>query len=129
MPGPFIYIGTFTLERDKRQEAREALRRLVDVVEANEPRLIGFNVYLDEEGATASVVQIHPDPDSMEFHMKVISEHLAGASGFLEGTVSEQIYGRPTPSLADLLARWAVPGVPVTSMPDHEAGFLRAAAG
>ena len=48
--------------RVRRQQAREALRRLVDVVGANEPRLIGFNVYLDEEGATASVAQIHPTP-------------------------------------------------------------------
>ena len=41
---------------------------LVDLVETNEPRLMAFNVYLDEQGGKISVVQVHPDLDRMEFH-------------------------------------------------------------
>lgn len=129
MPGPFIYIGTYTIKSGKLDETKKALRELVDLVAANEPRLIGFNVYLDEQGTKASVVQVHPDADSMEFHMKVISEHLTDAFDYLEATVSEQIYGAPTASLSNMLEEWADPGVPVTNMSAHEAGFTRTTAG
>ena len=52
---------------------------LVDFVEANEPRVIAFNEYVNEEGTEVAVVQIHPDADSMEFHLGVIAERAAAA--------------------------------------------------
>lgn len=128
MPGPFIYIGTYTIKSGKLEETKKALGELVELVEANEPRLIGFNVYLDEQGTKASLVQVHPDADSMEFHMKVISEHLTSCFDYLEAAVSEQVYGAPTASLSSMLEEWAEPGVPVTNMPAHEAGFTRTTA-
>lgn len=128
MSGPFVYIGAFTIKGGRADETRHALRRLVAVVEANEPRLVSFNAYLDEEGTKVSVVQVHPDPDSMELHMKVVADHLSGAFEYLEATESEQIYGRPTTSLAAMLEQWADPGVSVTRMPVHVAGFTRTSA-
>lgn len=74
-----------------------------------------------------SVVQVHPDPASMELHMKVVSGHLSNAFDYLDGMESEQIYGRPSEALPQMLQAYAEPGVPVTSMPVHEAGFLRIA--
>ena len=129
MSGPFIFIGTHTIKAGKLDEAREAIRRLVDVVRDNEPRLLGFSVYFDEAGTTLSVVQIHPDATSMEVHMKVIAEHLAGASDYLESTVSEQVYGPTTPALAAMLDEWADPNAATTTLPVHEAGFLRLTTG
>jgi hypothetical protein len=40
---------------------------MVEVVEANEPRLIALNSYVNEDGTEATIVQVHPDPDSMLF--------------------------------------------------------------
>ena len=53
--------------------------RLIDFVQANEPRLIAFNEYANEDGTEVAVVQVHPDADSMAFHMEVIAERAAGA--------------------------------------------------
>ncbi len=128
MSGPFIYIGTYTIQASKLDEAKKAVRNLVDVVERHEPRLISFNVYLDESGTKLSVVQVHPDADSMELHMKVISEHLTNSFEYLDATESEQIYGQPTASLSSMLEQWAEPGVPIATMPAHEAGFTRSSA-
>jgi len=126
MSGPFIYIGTWTIKSGKLEETKKFLEEHVDIIETNEPRLIAFNVYFDEKGNKASVVQVHPDAASMEFHMQVIAEHLTGAFEFLEATESEQYYGMPSDTLLEILAKYAEPGVPVTSMPVHEAGFTRA---
>jgi quinol monooxygenase YgiN len=125
MSEPLIYIGTYAIKSGKLEECRKRCGELVDLVETNEPRLIAFNLYLDEQGSTISVVQVHPDSASMEFHLKLISEHLEGAFDYLEATVSEQVYGTPSDSLAEQLNEWAEPGVTVTVMPVHEVGFTR----
>jgi len=126
MSGPLVYIGTYTIKNGRLEECKQRLGELVDLVETNEPRLMAFHIYLDRQGRTLSVVQVHPDSDSMEFHLKVVSEHLTGAFEYLETTQSEQLYGAPSETLAEMLQAYADPGVPVTFMPVHEVGFTRA---
>jgi hypothetical protein len=125
MGEPFVYVGTWTIKAGKLEEARKWLAEHADFIETNEPRLIAFQVYFDEEGTTASVVQVHPDSESMEFHMQLISEHLTDAFDYIDAIVSEQYYGPMSESLAETLSKWETPGVAVTKMPDHEAGFTR----
>src|SRR5213593_1306655 len=90
MSQPFVYVGTWTIKPGKSEEARKWLAEHADLIETNEPRMIAFHVYFDDEGRKASVVQIHPDSASMEFHMKVISEHLGGAFDYIDTILSEQ---------------------------------------
>ena len=125
MSGAFVYVGTTTIKDGKEEDARKHLAEIVDFVETNEPRMIAFHAYFDDEGMKASVVQVHPDSASMEFHMKVISEHLGGAFDYIDTILSEQYYGPMSESLAQTLSQWETPGVAVTKMPVHEAGFTR----
>jgi quinol monooxygenase YgiN len=125
MSGPFIYVGTTAIKAGKLEEARKHLAELVEFVETNEPRMIAFHAYLDEEGSKLTIVQVHPDPSSMEFHMQVNAKHFATAFDFLETVVSEQYYGAISDALATELAKWDDPDVAVTRMPVHEAGFTR----
>jgi len=125
MGEPFVYVGTWTIKPGKFEEARKWLAEHVEFVETNEPRLIAFHVYFDQTGGTASVVQVHPDSASMEFHMQLVSEHMGGAFDYIDAILSEQYYGPISESLAQTLAAWEAPGVAVTRMPVHEAGFTR----
>jgi quinol monooxygenase YgiN len=125
MSEPFVYVGTWTIKPGKLEEARKFLAEHADFIETNEPRLIAFHVYFDEEGKTASVVQVHPDSASMEFHMQVISEHLTGAFDVIDTILSEQYYGSMSESLSETLSKWETPQVTVTKMPVYEAGFTR----
>lgn len=125
MTGPFVYIGTTTIKPGQLDVARKRLAELVDFVETNEPRMIAFHCYLDEEGGKLTVVQVHPDSASMEFHMQVNAKHFATAFDYLDVTVSEQYYGTISPALSAELAKWDEPGVEVIRMPVHEAGFTR----
>ena len=75
MPGPFIFIATNRLKPEKLDDERRRVPGLVDFIQASEPRLIAFNEYANEEGTEVAVVQIHPDADSMVFHMELIAEH------------------------------------------------------
>src|SRR5205823_4485857 len=114
MSGPFIYVGTWTIKPGKLEVARKALAEHADFIETNEPRLIAFHIYFDEQGSKAGVVQLHPDAESMDFHMKLLSEHLAGASEFIGEILSEQAFGQPTDSFAKELEGYAASGIPVT---------------
>ena len=125
MSEAFIYVGTTTIKPGKLEEARNHLTELVDFVETNEPRMIAFHLFLDEEGSKLTIVQVHPDSASMEFHMQVNAKHFATAFDFLEAVASEQYYGAISDGLATELAKWDDPAVAVTRMPVHEGGFTR----
>jgi len=125
MSQPFAYIGTWTIKPGKEEEAKKFLSDHVAFIEANEPRLIAFHAYFNEEGNTASVVQVHPDSASMETHMQVLAEHMGAAFEIIDTILSEQYYGPMSESLSQTLAQWETPGVKVTKMPLYEAGFTR----
>ena len=125
MTGPLIYVGTTKIKPGKADIARKSLAEVVNFVETNEPRLIAFHCYLDEEDSKLTVVQVHPDSASMEFHMQVNAKHFATAFDYLDATVSEQYYGTISDALAAELAKWDEPGVEVIRMPEHEGGFTR----
>jgi hypothetical protein len=47
------------------------MKELVEFVESNEPQLISYNFFLNEDGTRMIVVTVHPDSASLEFHMEV----------------------------------------------------------
>src|SRR5918999_798616 len=109
MVGPLIYVGTFSIKPGKLEEARKRLAELVDLVETNEPRLIAFHCFLDEEGSKLTVIQLHPDSASMEFHQHVNAKHFATAFDYLEARMSDQYYGPISNGLAAKLSKWDDP--------------------
>jgi quinol monooxygenase YgiN len=125
MSQPFVYVGTWTIKPGKLEEAKKYMAEHADLIETNEPRLIAFHVYFDEDGSTASVVQVHPDSTSMEFHMEVISKHMASAFEIIDTILSEQYYGAMSESLAKTLAEYETPEVTVIKRPVFHAGFTR----
>ena len=94
MGQPVIYVGTYQIKEGKRDDFARYWREFVEFVEVSEPRLIAFNAYVNDEGDEVAVLQVHPDGDSVEFHMKVIREHMEHAAWeFLGDVVSEHVYG------------------------------------
>jgi hypothetical protein len=126
MAGPFIFIATNRLKPGKAEAERQRVPGLVDFIEANEPRLIAFNEYVNDEGTEVAVVQVHPDADSFEFHMGVVRERAARAYGeTLESTTSIQVFGAPTGTIVEMLRRAAGDGVQYSVKQHHLGGFTR----
>ncbi len=80
MSAPFIYVGTYEVSEGRFDEARQSLAEAVEFIETNEPRMISFNIYGDEDAGTMSIIQVHADSASMDFHMKLVAEHVGGAA-------------------------------------------------
>ncbi len=74
MSGPFIFIATNRLKEGKLEDERDRVPGLVEFIQENEPRLLAFNEYANEEGTEVGVVQVHRDAESMESHMKTVAE-------------------------------------------------------
>jgi hypothetical protein len=71
-----------------------------------------------------SVVQVHPDADSIAFHMQVAGEHFAQVYEFLDATKSIQIYGTPSDTLLEQMKQVSLQGVPMIAKSGF-AGFNR----
>jgi hypothetical protein len=126
MTGPFIFIATNRLKPGKLDSERRRVPDLIDFIQANEPRLIAFNEYVNEEGTEVAVVQVHRDADSMAFHMKLIAERAADAyADTIDATTNIQVFGTPGGAVTDMLRHQAGAGVPLSVKPHHLGGFTR----
>lgn len=103
MTQPFIWIGIHKIKEGKADDLKRMLKEFPDFIEENEPRLLAFNFYLNEEEDQMAVVQVHPDAESFEFHMKVAGEHISQSYGLIEETVSTQIYGTPSERVLEMV--------------------------
>jgi hypothetical protein len=125
---PFIFIATNKLREGKLEDERGRVPGLSDFIEANEPRLIAFNEYANEDGTEVGVVQVHPDVDSFESHMGVVRERAERAyAETLEATTSIQVFGTPSENVLEMLRQQAGSGIPLSIKPHHLGGFTRVA--
>jgi hypothetical protein len=126
---PFIFIATNRLKPGALERERKRVPGLVEFIEANEPRLIAFNQYVNETGDEVTVVQIHPDAASMEAHMEIVRERaLQAYADTLDATVRIQVFGEPTDAIFETLRQQAGSGVEITVNGEHLGGFTRSAA-
>jgi hypothetical protein len=125
MPGPFIFIATNKVRSGKLAGEKQRAPGWIDFIRSNEPRLIAFHEYLNDDGTEVEFVQVHPDTDSFENHLRVVECSGRTYAETLEGTTSIRIYGTPSRAVLDVLSQSAGSGIPITLFPEHLGGFTR----
>ena len=124
MTTPFIFITTHRIKPGRLDELAAATREYNDFIEANEPLVHAHVAYTDEDRGEISLVQVHPDAESADNHLRLAGEHIGRAADLVE-TVAITVYGEPGPAVSAALAHNAAAGAAVTVRPDRLAGFLR----
>jgi hypothetical protein len=71
MSDAIVYIDTSDVREGALEELKAGMKELVEFVDANEPRLIAYNVYFSDDGSRMTVVHVHPDSASLEYHLDV----------------------------------------------------------
>jgi len=66
-----VYIDHSEIHAGRLDELKEGIRRLVDVIEVREPRLIAYGFHLDEAAGRMTVTAVHPDSESLELHLEI----------------------------------------------------------
>jgi hypothetical protein len=110
--GSLLYVGTHAITLGKLDVAKQASREMGEFLEANHPRMLHFGIYIDDDAHQMTVIQIHPDEDSLVFHLKLARERIARAYDFLDATTKIEIYGRPSDALVDQIRQMGM-GAPI----------------
>lgn len=120
-----IIIDSSEIREGKLENLKAAMKDLVKFAEANEPEMIAYNVYLSEDGRQVTVLQIHPDSASAEFHMNVAGPAFAKFADFIKMSGID-IYGRPSQDLLERLRLKAqMLGSGTVAVHELHAGFSR----
>jgi hypothetical protein len=123
--GPLVYVGKHAIQEGKLEVAREASRDLAEHLEANHPREAHFEISIDDSLREMTVLQVHPDEESLQLHIQIGADRIEAAYEFLEGTTSIEIYGDPTDDLRGMLNAMSA-GAPIR-VHSPDAGFSRLA--
>ena len=125
MTEPIVYIDSSEIREGKLEELKTAMNELVEFIEANEPRLIAYNVYFKEDGSRMTVVHVHPDSASLGFHMKVAGPLFPKFAEFIK-LLTIDVYGKPSDDLVEQMRQKAqMLGNGTVLVHELHAGFAR----
>lgn len=115
MSEPFIFINTYGIKEGMTEVFREQAQAVVDLVEAEEPQMLFFGFFINEEGTEATTLQIHPDPDSMLYHMEVAKEHIEESIDFVDfSNMSISLYGTPNQAVLETMRQMSGSGAAIS---------------
>jgi len=122
---PIMFVDSSEIREGKLEELKTAMNGLVEFVEANEPRLIAYNVYFKEDGTRMTVFHVHPDSASLEFHMKVAGPLFPKFAEFIR-LLTIDVYGKPSDDLVEQMRQKAqMLGNGTVLVHELHAGFAR----
>lgn len=106
MSDPIVYIDRSRIRTGKVADLEAAIDELVGFIEAEEPQLLHYGFYFDEDRSKMTVVAVHPDPASVELHMEVGASAFARFAEFIE-MESIEVYGQASERMVELLKKKA----------------------
>ncbi|MEW2412974.1 hypothetical protein AB0953_04490 [Streptomyces sp. NPDC046866] len=125
MAEPIHYVDRSDILEGKAAQVRRLMHGLAAFVEAHEPRLQAYGCYIDESASTMSVVAVHPDTESMEFHMQIGGPRFREFAPFIR-LRSIDVYGSPGPAAVRALrAKAEMLGGATVTVHALQAGFTR----
>ena len=125
MAQPIVYIDTSSIREGKLEELEAAMQHLAAFVEANVPQLISYGFFLNQDSTRMTVVAVHPDSASLEFHMDVGSDEFRKFADLIDLSRIE-VYGAVSDAVLDRLHRKAqMLGSATVTVHELHAGFAR----
>jgi hypothetical protein len=128
MSKPVVYVDTSDVRPGKLLQLKAAIKELAEFVEGNEPGLISYSVYFAEGGKRMSVVHVHADSESLDYHLDVAGS-LFHRFADLVTLSSIHIYGEPSETaLGQLRGKLSTLGAGDVIVHSPHVGFVRAVA-
>jgi hypothetical protein len=95
MSEQIVYIDRSEILDGKLEELKKGINELVDFVDAREPQLISYGFFINEEAARMTVIAVHPDSASLEYHMEIAGAEFRKLAGFVK-LLTIEVYGQPS---------------------------------
>jgi hypothetical protein len=58
MPEPIIFVDAFGIREEKLEDFKQATKEIVELVEANEARMLTYAIYISDDGRQMAGVQM-----------------------------------------------------------------------
>jgi hypothetical protein len=95
MSESIVYIDRSDIVEGKLEELKEGINALVGFVDAHEPQLISYEFFFNDAATQMTVVAVHPDSASMEFHMEIAGPEFRNLKECVELRAIE-VFGQPS---------------------------------
>lgn len=106
MPGPIVLIDVSSVRDGVLEELRARMDELAEFVRASQTRAISYQFFLSPDEREMTVIQVHPDSESIVAQMTSAAPLFRRFAELLTMTAMN-VYGDPSPELRDVLARKA----------------------
>jgi hypothetical protein len=128
-PALIVSVDSSHVQPGRLEDVKARFEELIEFVDANEPRTIAYRVHFNETGDLVTVFQIHPDSESMEYHMEVAASIFSGFKDLLTLRAID-VYGTPSDRLLGMLrAKAEMLGNASLAVHELHDGFTRFRAG
>ncbi len=121
MSGPIVYVDRSEIVEGRLDELTARISELAALVEAEEPRIISYAAYLDEDRRAISVIHVHADADSLTTHFRVAGPVFRNFVELVR-LQSIDVYGDPSDDVVEQLQQKArlLGGARVTVHPQRD---------
>ena len=127
MSGPILYVDTSEVRDGRLAEVRQAMQELAQFVRTHEPQLIAYEFYLSGNGTRMTLVAMHRDAASMDFHLNVAGPAFRKFVGLID-LQRIDVYGRVSETALQQLQQKAdMLGHATLTIHDLQSGFTRVA--
>ena len=102
MSQPIVYVDRSLIRPGRVEQLRAAIAELAAFIRAEEPQLLFYGFHFDQDETLMTVVAVHPDPASLELHLRVGDAAFRGFADLLELQQIE-VFGEPGPEVLERL--------------------------
>ena len=127
MTGPFVIKATSRINEGQAAAYRPLAQEICRRVEEQEPRILAFNIWVSEDEDIEVVLQVHPDAESLEYHLRTLGDLVRQTFEYTD-FVSLEVYGPPSDRLRRMFDEESG-DVSVTYYPTHWGGLTRLGTG
>ena len=104
--GAIIYVDRSDVHEHCLNELKVGIRALVAFVDAQQPQIAAYGIYLDEQVHRMTVVSVHPNSTSLERHIKLGAPEFGKLAPYIDLREIE-VFGQLSEAAADLVCEKA----------------------
>jgi hypothetical protein len=99
---PIVYVDRSDVHEESLEELKKGISALVAFIDAHQPQMTMYAVYLDEQAHRMAVVSVHPDSASLERHIELGAPEFHKLRPYLALREIE-VFGQLSPRAAELV--------------------------
>jgi hypothetical protein len=104
--GPIVYVDRSDVHEGSLNELKVGIHALVAFVDAHQPQMAMYGIYLDEQAHRMTVVSVHPNSTSLERHIKLGAPEFRRLAPYIDLREIE-VFGQLSEAAADLVGKKA----------------------